>query len=218
MDELFPLLMFLIFVLGPILEGIKRKNKRPPQPPQQRRTPQPPQPPQRQVPAEPSRTEEISSRRNEESAAGMVPNDLWEILTGQKPLPPVPTPSRPPAPVATKPQPQGVVFDPDEEDEESGSAEAAPLEQVKVDTRRDRGVAQSLERMERHPVPVVVSLEDNIPTTRQRHDAFHKKVAGPVAVPKAKPPSRPVLNLKNRSELQRAILTHEILGKPKGLE
>jgi hypothetical protein len=217
MDDLFPLLMFLIFVLGPILEGIKRKNKQPPPPPppQQRRMPQPPP---RQAPAEPSRTEEISSRRTEESAAGMVPNDLWEILTGQKPLPPVPTTSRPPAPVATKRQPWDVVFDPDEEDEESGGAESAPVEQVKVDPRRERGVAQSLESLERHPVPVVVSLEDNIPTTRQRHDAFHKKVAPPITAPKAKVPRRPVLNLKDRSELQRAMLTQDILGKPKGLE
>lgn len=216
MDDLFPLLLFLIFVLGPILEGLKRKNKQPPPPPpQRRRMPQPPQ--QREVPAEPSRTEEISSRRNEESAATMVPNDLWEILTGQKPLPPVPTTPKPPAPVATKRQPWDVVFDPDEEDEESGP-EAAPVEQVNVETRRERGAAQSLETLERHPVPVVVSLEDNIPTTRQRHEAFHRKVAAPLPAPKAKVPRRPVLNLKNRSELQRAILMQEILGKPKGLE
>ena len=217
MDDLFPLLMFLIFVLGPILEGIKRKNKQPPPPPPPRRVP-PPQPPQRQVPADPSRTEEISSRRNEESAAGMVPNDLWESLTGQKPLPPVPPPSKAPAPVATKRQPWDVVFDPDEEDEETGVAEAAPVEPVKVDPRRERGVAQTLETMERHPVPVVVSLEDNIQTTRQRHDAFHRKVAAPLPAPKAKAPRRPVFDLKNRTDLQRAILMQEILGKPKGLE
>ena len=136
MDDLFPLLMLLVFVLGPIIEGLKRKNRQNPPPPTQRRMP--PRAPERQLPRQqqPSRMEEVSTRPREETAAGMVPEDLWEILTGQK-RPPVLTTPQPAPPAERKRQQWDVVFDPDAEDEKP-ALESVAAEDVNVETRRGR--------------------------------------------------------------------------------
>jgi hypothetical protein len=210
-DDLFPLLMFLIFVLAPIIEGLKRKNKQPPPPPQQRRMPPPSPPPQR------SRTEEVSTRpRAEDNASTMVPDDLWEILTGQKR---VPTPAPPtPAPQAeTKPEWQ-VLYEPELEEDEEGAEERVALEDVNVETRRARVEARSLETISRHPEPVIISLEDNVPSTAQRHAAFHQRITEKPPEVQVAPRRKPLLNLNDRSELQRAFLLQEVFGKPKGLQ
>lgn len=215
MEELFPLLMFLIFILGPIFEGIARSKKKGQQPP----------PPQRRAPPPSSRTEEVGTRsRVEEDASTMVPDELWEILTGQK-LPPVqqPTPV-PPSPLDTRAEKRpswDVVYDPELEEDEEAEVEVVAVEDVNVETRRARVEAQSLETLERHSVPVVVSLEDNIPTTAVRHAAFHQKVSQPQAVATVELPARRrprLIDLSNRSEIQRAFLMSEVFGKPKGLE
>lgn len=212
MDDLFPLLMVLIFVLGPIIEGLKRKNRRPPPPPQ-RRVPPSSAPPQR------SRTEEISTTRprGDESAATMVPDDLWEILTGQ---PRSPAPTAPPIPPR---QPErrpawDVGYDAELEADEELEEELVGLEDVNVETRRARVEAQSLETIGRHPEPVVISLEDNIPTTAQRHAEFHQRITVAPPVVEVEPRRKPLFDLKNRSELQRAFLAQEVFGKPKSLE
>ena len=225
MDDLFPLLMLLIFVLGPILEGLKRRSKggRPPEerrpPPRvpQQRVPQQ-RVPQQRLPQQTSRTEEVSpgTRRQEESAAAMVPDDLWEILTGQK-RPPVLTTPQPLPPEEKRRPAWDVVYDPELEEDEEGAPEVVAREDVLIETRRAREEAQSLETYERHPEPVIISLEDNVPTTAQRHLAFHQKVIAPAAVVITQP-RRPRLNLHDRSELQRAFVLQEVFGTPKGLE
>jgi hypothetical protein len=217
MDELFPLLMFLIFILGPIFEGISRNRKKgqQPPPPTQRRVP----------PVQSSRTEEISTRsRAEDDASSMVPDELWEILTGQQ-RPPVqrPTPTQP-SPLDSRAEKRpswDVVYDPELDEDEEAELEVVTAEDVNVETRRARVEAQSLETLERHPVPVVVSLEENIPTTAVRHAAFHQKMsqqqaAAVVQLPERRRPQ--LLDFKNRSEIQRAFLLSEVFGKPKGLE
>ena len=214
MDDLFPLLMFLIFVLGPILEGLKRKNKQPPPPPTQRRVP--PRAPQQQLPTQPSRTEEVANRPREETAATMVPDDLWEILTGQK-RPPVLTTPQPAPPVEAKRPAWDVVDDPDEEEEEVDE-EALIREDVNIEQRRTRREAVTLETMERHPAPVIISLEENIPTVAQRHAAFHERVTAKPVEPALPVRRKRRLDLGSRSELQRAFLLQEVLGRPKGLE
>ncbi len=217
MDDLFPLLLFLIFVLGPILEGLKRKNKGQPPPPKQR--PMPQRPTQRRLPEATSRTEEVSTRPRptEETAATMVPDDLWEILTGQK-RPPVLTTPQPGPP--QKRQPWDVVYDPDadeDEDEVEAGEEIAAREDVNIENRRARVEAQSLETLERHAEPVIISLEENLPTMAQRHADFHKKIATPVPVV-TRVERHLRLQLNSRAEIQRAFILQEVLGKPKGLE
>ncbi len=213
MEDLFPILLFIIFVIGPLLEALKKKHKPPPPPPRQQRTP--PRPQQQRLPESASRTEEVTTRpRSEESAATMVPDDLWEILTGQA-RPPVLT--TPPEAPERKPH-WDVVYDPEAEAEDV-EPETAGREDVNVEVRRARVEAQSLETLERHPEPVIISLEENLPTAAQRHAAFHEKVAAsrlrdPVAAPRWKP----LLVPGDIKELRRAFLLKEILGKPKGLE
>ena len=153
----------------------------------------------------------------------MVPDELWEILTGQK-RPPVqqPTPV-PPSPLDTRAEKRpswDVVYDPELEEDEEAEVEVIAAEDVNVETRRYRVEAQSLETLERHPAPVVISLEENIPTTAVRHAAFHQKVSQPdVAIVQLPERRRPrLIDLSNRSEIQRAFLLSEVFGKPKGLE
>ncbi len=212
MEDIFPILLFIIFFLVPLLEGLKKKKQQPPPPPQQRRMPQPPVS---------SRTEEVSTRpREQESAATMVPDDLWEILTGQKRPPVLTTPQPEPVP-AEKPRPAwDVVYDPEldgEEEEAEATAEPVPWEDVFVEARRKPRERISLETLEPEPEPVIISLEENVPTVAQRHAAFHEKVS---AKPQPSEITRPRrrIEFRNRSELQRAVLMMEILGPPKGLE
>jgi hypothetical protein len=211
-DDLFPLLMVLIFVLGPIIEGLKRKNKRPPPPPPQRRVP-PPAAPQRR-----SRTEELSTRpRTEENASTMVPDDLWEILTGQKRMP-GPTAPPAPAPQAERRPSWDIGYDAELEEDEELEEERVTLEDVNVETRRARVEAQSLETISRHPEPVIVSLEENIPSTAQRHADFHHRISVAPPVVEVAPRRKPLFDRNNRSEMQRAFLLQEVFGKPKSLE
>jgi hypothetical protein len=213
MDDLFPILMFIVFFLAPLLEGLKRKNKEGKQ-----KTPPKPRPtitraPQQRFP-QPSRTEEVSGKpRAEESAATMVPDDLWEILTGQKRPPVLTTP-----PETTERRPHwDVIYDP-EEDEEDIPEEAGAREDVNVEVRRGRVDAQSLETYDRHPAPVVISLEENIPTSAQRHAAFHKKISAPAQIVRNPVVRHPLLGMNTRAELRRAFLLQEVFNKPKGLE
>lgn len=197
MDDLFPLLMFIIFILAPIIEGLRGKNKNQQKPPTSRRMP-PPRPARPLPQARPTRP--LPELRKEESAATMVPDDLWEVITGQKRLP------------------EPVSYDQDlEEDEEESRAEVLPTEDVNVETRRTRVEAQSLETIGRHEVPIVISLEENLPSAAQRHAAFHQKIAAPVPIVE-RPAAHKMLGLTSHSEIRRAVLLKEVLGKPKGLE
>lgn len=220
MDELFPLLLFLIFVLGPLIEQIRKKGGDQPKPPQRRpeaRTPRP-----RPEYTEPyrSKTEEVSAKsaeRDREAAAEMVPADLWKILTGEAP------PQRLPAPPQKPKQPWDVVYDPEAADEE----EASSREDVDVEVRRSsreaverdhagrivRGEAVSLE------TPVnIVSLETTLPSPEARHAAFHKRMEALPAPAQIARRKRRKLGLTDRSELQRAFVLQEVFGKPRGLE
>ena len=162
MDDLFGFIVFVvIFVLAPIIEQIRRKRT-PPPPQQQRRPPEAqPQLPQRQqqqraqLPTPPARSE-----TEEASAAAMLPNELWEVLTGQ----PRPRPMPQPTPA------------PDVESEETADDEELVREDVDVDRRR-RSYEEtiSLEEPARREQPVVVSME-GVPEPRARHVAFHEKV------------------------------------------
>jgi hypothetical protein len=210
MEDFFPILLAIVFILGPLIEALKRKGKPPQQPPQRH---VPPRAPQQRLP-QPSRTEEVSAKpRTQESAATMVPDDLWEILTGQKQAPVLTTP-----PETRERNPHwDVVYEPEAEAEEVAE-ESAAREDVNVEVRRARVEAQSLETIGRHPLPVVISLEDNLPTAAQRHAVFHKKMVDSELVVVAAPQWKPLLVVGDLAELRRAFLLKEVLGTPKGLE
>jgi hypothetical protein len=115
-----PFLLFvIIFLVAPLIERLLKGNKQQP-PPRSRPRPQQSTPPQRPRPElqrrEPTAAEPEGT---EPSAADMVPDDLWAILTGEQrsrpsappqqdlPLPPPEQPRREPTP-STSPSPARV--------------------------------------------------------------------------------------------------------------
>jgi hypothetical protein len=66
--------------------------------------------------------------------------------------------------------------------------------------------------------PNIISLETPLPSAAARHTAFHRKVEQKVDVSTARPSRKEILALATRSELKRAFVLQEILGKPRGLE
>ena len=158
MDDIFPILMFIIFFLAPLLEGLKRKNKDQRRPPQERPLPRPPQQrlPQQTQPKPSSRMEEVSGKsRSEETAAGMVPDDLWEILTGQK-RPPVLTTPPQPQPETRKRPSWDVVYDPEEDEEAEADEEALVREDAAdVGSRKLRSVCSAKLSRRARPASII---------------------------------------------------------------
>jgi hypothetical protein len=195
------IIIFVIFILGPLIENMRKKQQRPPPPPQPRpRVDYDPEKTKRiEVPGAPTAEQPGTQVR---SAEDMVPSELWEILTGQQRPQPTPVP-RAPAP--------------DVEDEEIGYEEAIVLEDVSAETRRSRfEEAVSLETMPVRYEPNVVSLETT-PDPKKRHLAFHQKVDQPPLEALAARRIRP-LHFTTAADLRRAIVIQTILGPPKALE
>src|SRR5688572_62219 len=205
-DFIGAILVFIVFVLGPILEQMRKKGQRRPPgpPPQQQRRPLPRPPESARIPQQsreaPSRVataEPVEARPTEVSAAEMLPDELWEILTGQpKPRPQAP---RPPAP--------------DVEDEETADEELVAAEDVNVETRRTRfEEAVSIEAPPPRDYPVVVSMEE-VPDPRKRHEAFHEKILQTSIAPPARIASARYFSTP--ADLRRAIIMQVVLGPPK---
>ncbi|HEX7089067.1 MAG TPA: hypothetical protein VF192_02960 [Longimicrobiales bacterium] len=162
------------------------------------------------------------------SAADMIPDELWEILTGEKRRPVVVRPpeaegeTRPAGTRAHVPDLEpdlGEDFEPEfgPEDVVGLDAEPAPVpvsEDRPLEVLRPAGRAESLEAE-----PVVVSLEAPLPSAAERHAAFHARIAGAAVEPaRGRVRSRIPVRLGGRSELRRAMILHEVLGPPKALE
>lgn len=211
MDDLLGFIIFaVIFIVGPLLEQLRKKQ----QPPQQRPPTRVP-PPRPQQPLPRSTTEEVSAKPRE-SAAAMVPDDLWKVLTGEV----RPAPAPPPKPTS-KERPWDVVYIPPEETEDE---EEIFVENVNVELERTTREAVKREHAQRHrPVEEqslevtqanIISLETPVPSARARHRAFHEKVdPKPVAKAVYKPNF-----FGSVEELRRAFVMQEILGRPRGLE
>ena len=207
-DFIGAILVFIVFVLGPILEQMRKKGQRRPPgpPPQQQRRPLP-RPPEsaripqssREAPPRVATQEPVATRTEEVSAAEMLPDELWEILTGQPKPRPVPPP---PAP--------------DVEDEETADEELITAEDVTIETRRSRfEEAVSVEAPPPREYPVVVSMEE-VPDPRKRHAAFHEKIQQTAIAT----PARMAIPryFSTPADLRRAIIMQVVLGPPKALE
>jgi hypothetical protein len=218
-DGFFGVLLFLVFILAPLIEQV-RKHQKGQQPPTRR--PPTTLPPSRLPQSGPrSQTEEVSAKPRE-SASTMIPEDLWQILTGeQRPsAQTLPPPSAPP-----RKAPWDVVYIPPEE---AADEEAAAVADVNVELERTTPEAVRREHERRHKQrderslevePTIVSLETGVPTGAARHAAFHDKLAQtapPLAVVAAT--KRGLLGIGNIGELRRAFILQEVLGRPRGLE
>jgi hypothetical protein len=96
----FGLLLLILFILAPLLEKLLKAG-RPKEPPvEQGPGQQLPQQRQRSLPGDEGAP---AGAANDEPAAGVLPDDLWEILTGERrPKPP----PRPATPAEARPAPQ----------------------------------------------------------------------------------------------------------------
>jgi hypothetical protein len=210
-DNLFPLLLFLIFILAPLIEQLRKKGQQQPPPPPARR-------PLPRAPQQRSETEEEAGRPAE-PAATMIPDELWQILTGER-RPPEP----PPPPPETQPS-WDVVYVPPEETEEIRAEGTGVSERLDVQVRRMRREEAALQAKRRRlapvsleEVPIIQSLEVEPLAEEARHTAFHTRMAThaePATVAKVR---KPILALNSRAELQRAFVLTEVLGTPRGLE
>ena len=219
------LLLIIVFIVAPLIERLLKAGKgaqQPPEPgPQQRIPPQQRVPQPRPQPRLPQQRQE-SAGRSDDAAADMLPDDLWEILTGERRTP------RAPAPVPE--------VEPEDIDErypvEAYPDEALSLEEAALEQPSERGwmsrlpddtaVVVSPEAYER-PLPVrdlprVVSMEALEFDTEKRHDRFHQRLETlkPAAVVRRPAPS--LYRFTSDEDVRRAIVMSEILGPPKGLE
>lgn len=214
-------LLILLFILAPILEGIFGKKAR------DKRRQAPPRPP-----GGPGQQSGGQRQRQQAggSASDMVPDDLWELLTGQK------------RPTATRPTPA-------DEAESGFEAEARPLEEggrpleswdadlepamerkdyEPLDVRYDDGrlstppapweTDREAAPLESTDLPEAYSLEQPIQPEPVRHAAFHARLEGLPPAARTRRRLHPDLKLQTAADLRRAVILKEVLGTPKGLE
>jgi hypothetical protein len=220
------ILLILVFLFAPLIERFLKAGKaqqppeeRPPeQRPRQQRMPQQ-HPPQRGE----GRHEPVGASRTaaDDAAADMLPDDLWEILTGERRPPRLPLPQEVPD---TYEDTYSVEDYPEETEtlEEMASRESpAPGEWISQRPEETTGVLPPdpyVRPLPRREMPRVVSLEDLEIDDVERHDQFHRRLD--TLRPPARVRRRPsnAYRFTGEEDLRRAIIMAEVLGTPKGLE
>lgn len=143
------------------------------------------------------------------SAADLVPDELWEILTGERRTP-APEPRQdvrsPEEPVVGTPEPVTRQVGGHHQDEATATVLAPAWRE------EDRTVEDAADPA----LPVVVALETPPPPPEVRHAAFHERLDRLPPPPSAR--RRRGTGLGGRRNLRRAMVLHEVLGPPKGLE
>ena len=207
--DLFELLLIAVFVLFPILDQLFKRGRKGGQLPESK------------LPGEEGRVDPAPDEREPVSAADMVPDDLWAVLTGER---------RERGGVATRPEPRTGPAEPvpwsidAEEMREEPIGEPAPswwneepeeqqpgLEPVSLEYEGPE--AYSLERVDFRPE----SLEKPIPEPEARHRAFHEIIDRP-GRRRRREPSALVRALRRPEGIRQAVVLKEVLGPPKGLE
>jgi hypothetical protein len=144
----------------------------------------------------------------------MLPDELWELLTGQKR--PTPAPPQPEEPVTA------VLVD--DEERKPAPDEEAELDRylqthrrdvqgeitATLDARRDA----ALDRLKQIRVP-----DERVPPSDAvRHREFHKKIDTVKAPPRPRRSAAARLGLADPATLRRAFVLGELLGPPRALE
>lgn len=128
-----------------------------------------------------------------------VPDDVWELLTGQRTA----------APWELEEAEEGVTLEALEEETELSAWE--------------EGLSRTAESRDHvvHEPPRVVSLETPLDAPAERQAAFHRRLEGAQpAVPglRRRPDAAAALGLHGAGALRRAIMLNEVLGPPRGLD
>jgi hypothetical protein len=227
------ILIIIIFIVVPIIERLLKAGKQNQQlPPPQQRLPQRPgqRLPRERLPEEWEQEEQEDgdepesqpvrhrAETRDDPAAEMLPDDLWEILTGERRTPQRPTPRRAPGPVSEEgfSLEEGYSIEEAEslEVQPSGEWMSAPPESPEVVLPPEPYIRPNPLR----PVADVVSLEEIDFDYDQRHDDFHDKLeglGGPATVRRRAPNA---YRFRNDADLRRSIVMAEILGTPRGLQ
>lgn len=174
-----------------------------------------------------------AAARPQDAAAEMIPDDLWELITGQKrerPKVPAPEPVPVPVPVPVRtskvPARRPALDEEVEFPRETGDEDAEAAEFVRTHRRDVQADVQAvldqqkkvLARRAPDRVSRVVSLEVEPLPERERHRRFHEKIDRPVPVVAAVPTPMQRLGLSGPEDLRRAFILREVLGPPRGLE
>lgn len=205
----FELLFLLLFILFPLLEGLarRRKGSRGSGGPSESGRAGP-------LEGETSVPEEETARAGTdrgEAASDILPDDLWELLTGEQRRG---RDARPPI----EPDVDGGV-----KDEPAWASAESPIA-VDEDAARERWTDPSDDEVPRsEPVsleyegPEAYSLEQPLPSPEVRHARFHARLD---AAPTPRPRRRSGLTrrLARRGTLREAVILAEVLGPPRGLE
>lgn len=151
------------------------------------------------------------------TAADMVPDDLWAILTGEQR--PRSAPQEPgPEPDLEPEWARGGRWDgPEAEDGTewtlTDEEEAAVPDHVPADSPYVGAEAYSLETLDHPPV----TMERPLPSPEVRHRRFHEMIDEPPV--RARRRRSPVVRaLRSPASLRQAFVLTEVLGTPKGLE
>jgi hypothetical protein len=207
--DLFEILLIAVFLVFPLLEHLLKRGKGKGQLPQS------------ELPSEGDGSEAAEPEDARVSAADMLPDDLWAVLTGESrgrsggvataKTEPVDESSLDPAPWSD--DEVGSASGPWDESSswEQGMAREPAPEPVSLEYRGPE--AYSLEDVDIEPV----SLERPLPTPEARHRAFHKLVDRPPGRRRRRR-SPLVRALANPDSVRQAVVLSEILGPPKGLD
>jgi len=205
------LILVIIFIVAPLIERLLKAGKSGDAPDDQQRVPPSQRAPQRIPPRETPRSSTASTgtaEREDDAAAAMLPDDLWEILTGERRTPlPAPSP---------------------EENYEDYEEQAYSLEDEAIEEYASGGMLPapaepvSLETFERplpdREPPRVVSLEQLAFDDRKRHEKFHDRLDELQPAARVQRPTPSAYRFTTDEDMRRAIIMSEILGPPKGLE
>jgi hypothetical protein len=209
--ELFEILFILFFIMIPVLEGLRKGRQRRDSPDIEapgRAQQRPPVP----APGLPRYPQQPADEPDE--AAEMIPDDLWEILTGER-RERTPASGTPPEEVAVEvdveenePWPDEPIWEPEED----------PRFQERFDPTPWRGGHGGPEEA---PVPfqpeeALIVPEERIPRASRPPRISLRTV---VEAPPAQRTVSPLMeSLKHPEGLRQAVLLKEILGPPKGLD
>lgn len=199
--DLFELLFIALFIVIPLLEGLARQRKKGQGPPQRS--------PGGDRPGRPDEPEGEAP-----SAAEMLPDDLWELMTGQRREPAPVESDAEGAPWSEGPDEAGVAVEPAEPEDWRD-------EPWVVDDEVDVEPATSLEYRGAEAYSLETAAPDPIqrvvPSASERHREFHALIDRPPRRTRRR--RSPLLKaLRSPHGLQQAVLLKEILGPPKGLD
>jgi hypothetical protein len=238
------ILLIIVFIVAPLVERLLKSAKTDAERKTQQRPPRVEPRPQDEAPPRVV----VRRQTQDDSAADMLPQDLWEILTGEKRSPvPQPTPAPQPAPdwdvdntsyeddVESYDEAQSLETASDEWVSPPPEPAPAPTpEPARYPARAQRNAPEPRKReVWRNPelhdatferpipvrdAPVVVSLEELDIDGRKRHDSFHDRLERMPAGVRGRTQAASGYRFKSPEELRHAIVTSEILGRPRGLD